>query len=242
MAAAYLVLGLILSLSPVLSLVLSLVLGLGLRSERPAQIGEPRASSRTATLPTWAGRPDDSWHAGHMTMRSADGQSTWTEGQDGSVTRYRERLRAPWWMWLISLLFSGSLGIAYGGAYGAAGGWPAFIVAQALLSVGLWASAPVIRVDERVLRAGRARLPLTWIGQVHALDAEQAQRARRQGGDPAAYLLLRVWAAPTAVVVAVTDPVDPHPYWLLTSRHPEALTEAVRAGAQDAVSSAAGTG
>ena len=54
---------------------------------------------------------------------------------------------------------------------------------------------------------------------------------RRQAGvdaDARAYLLLRPYVK-TSVRVEVTDPADPTPYWLLSSRHPQALAAALDA-------------
>jgi hypothetical protein len=46
--------------------------------------------------------------------------------------------------------------------------------------------------------------------------------------DARAYLLLRPYLK-RAVKVQITDPADPTPYWLVSSRHPEALAGALNA-------------
>lgn len=152
---------------------------------------------------------------------------TWQEGEDGTEVSYRERLRAPWWLWLIGLSFVAIVAVAYGYALG--GG--AALVAGLLLGAGVVAllatSTTVIHVDDKVLRVGRARLPLTCVGSAAALDPDAAARARTVEFDPAAFLLLRTWAAPGAIRIGVRDPLDPHPYWLVSTRHPTALVAAI---------------
>ena len=45
--------------------------------------------------------------------------------------------------------------------------------------------------------------------------------------DARAYLCLRGWI-PTGVRIALADPQDPTPYWLLSTRRPEALAAALQ--------------
>lgn len=161
------------------------------------------------------------------TTGSGPASDTWAEGRDGADVAYRERLWPSWWVWAVAVSLAGFLGIAYGFAYGAVWGWGLFVPLTAVLVAALVWSAPTVRVDERVLRAGRARLPLPWVGRVAALDAVRSREARGAKGDPAAYLLLRTWTTGTSVLAEVTDPEDPHPYWLVSSRRPEALAAAL---------------
>jgi hypothetical protein len=46
--------------------------------------------------------------------------------------------------------------------------------------------------------------------------------------DARAYLCIRGWL-PAGARVILDDPEDPTPYWLVSSRRPEALARAVRA-------------
>lgn len=144
------------------------------------------------------------------------------------MTAYRETLVPRFWVWLMPIGFAACLGIAYGYAYGATAGWLVATTTAALLLAGLaLVSRTRIEVADDMVRAGRAALPVEFVGDVRALDAEQTFRARTAAADPAAYLLLRPWASSRSVALEVTDPQDPHPYWLLTTRHPEELTRAL---------------
>jgi hypothetical protein len=139
---------------------------------------------------------------------------------------YRERLGTPVSIWVFATAMALSLGVAYGYAITVPWGVVTWAVTQAVVCWVLITTAPLIRVDERVLRAGRARLPLRWVGRVRPLDAATARRLRGVDADAAASLCVRSWV-PRAVVVEVVDPDDPHPYWLVSSRHPERLCEAI---------------
>jgi hypothetical protein len=77
-------------------------------------------------------------------------------------------------------------------------------------------------------RAGRARIEAVHLGSVDALDAEETRRVAGPEADARAYLLLRPYLK-RAVRVEITDPADPTPYWLVSSRDPDRLAQAVRA-------------
>ena len=151
----------------------------------------------------------------------------WPEGQDGQAPAYRERLRAPWPAWVFGTAMALSLGVAYGYAITVPWGIATWLVTQALVVWVLVTTSPAVRVDERVLRAGRARLPLRYVGRLRPLDAATARRLRGVDSDASAYLCVRSWV-PRALLVEVSDPADPHPYWLVSSRHPDRLAGAIR--------------
>ena len=153
-------------------------------------------------------------------------QHAWEEGRDGTVVAYAERVWPAWWSWMLAPALVSVLAIAYGSAYEAGAGWVIFVIGTGLLYVALIALSPVIRVDDQVVRAGRARLPLGYVGTVTVLD-RAGLRERLRSGDARAYLVVRSWATPAAVLVEVTDEVDPHPYWVVSSRHPARLAQAL---------------
>lgn len=167
----------------------------------------------------------------------------WTEGRDGTVVRHAERLYPRWWVWLVALGFVGVVVIAYWAALGGTAAVITALVGATTVVALLLVGSPVVRVDDRVFRAGGARLPLRHVGRVQALDAETTREASTTGGDPAAHLMLRMLSSPETVIVEVTDGRDPHPYWLVTSRRAAELAEVLRAaagGAGDSRANAAG--
>ena len=141
--------------------------------------------------------------------------------------RYHELLRPSPWLWLMALGAGLFLGAAYGFALGPIAG---AVTAAAVCGIGCWITARRfvrVSVDDGSLRAGRASLPARYIGRVRALDQAATAQARGPGADANAYLVLRMGYAKSAVAVEVADPADPHSYWLISSRRPEALASAI---------------
>jgi hypothetical protein len=101
------------------------------------------------------------------------------------------------------------------------------VLLYAIITVFLvnWSSA-TIEVTGAVLRAGRDTLALSDAGEVIALDDKQAMALRGPRADPAAHLLLRPYLK-RAVYIALADPGEGVPYWLLATRHPEKLAAAI---------------
>lgn len=105
--------------------------------------------------------------------------------------------------------------------------------AGALVAVGCAAgtvvAAPVVSVSDGVLRAGRAHVPVVLLGEVTVV-ADRERRTAELGPhlDARAHVVLRSSIA-TAVRVALHDPQDPTPYWLVSTRRPEELAAAIRA-------------
>ena len=139
---------------------------------------------------------------------------------------YREQLRAPVSWYFISFLFGVALACVFFwfGPWGALAG----LVGGTLLS-GLVVAKygrVWIEVCGPNLKAGPATLPLAMLGEASALAPERARALRMHEGDPRAFMLLRSYVK-TAVRVEVIDPLDPHPYLYLSSRHPEKLAAAL---------------
>ncbi|MGH8776194.1 MAG: DUF3093 domain-containing protein [Jiangellaceae bacterium] len=137
--------------------------------------------------------------------------------------RYRERLWVPLSWWLIPPAVAVSVWLAVQHAYGPRVSVPVTVVVVALTVAGLLTyGRVVVAVDGDAFAAGRARLPLWAAGAVDALDAAAARSARGPQADPSAFLVLRGYIAPM-VRVAVDDPADPVPFWLVSTRHPTEL-------------------
>jgi Protein of unknown function (DUF3093) len=104
------------------------------------------------------------------------------------------------------------------------------IVAAILLYLGcvilLIAGSPAIEVTDTTFIAGRARLPLSAVGNVEAFFGSEAQLELGQRLDARAWLLIRGWVSPV-VKIQLTDPKDPTPYWVVSTRHPEKVRDAL---------------
>lgn len=141
------------------------------------------------------------------------------------MTSYREKLWPAVWIFVaIALVIPASLLVFLPINTGVG------IVTAAILYLGLAGamivSAPVIRVTESQLIAGNARLPLDAIGEMSIHRGDDATMERGQRLDARAWLLIRGWVSPVVRIV-VADPQDPTPYWLLSTRRPAELVEAI---------------
>jgi hypothetical protein len=86
--------------------------------------------------------------------------------------------------------------------------------------------APSIHYDGSMLVVGNARLERSAIGEIEIYRGESAQKARTNELDSRAWLNLRP-GINTYVKVTLVDERDATPYWLFSSRNPEALAEAL---------------
>lgn len=91
----------------------------------------------------------------------------------------------------------------------------------------LIAASPVVEVHDGVLRAGRAHIDLRYTGDVTVLSGPEAQHARGPGLHPRSWHLIRGGIDGLAVI-DITDPDDPAPSWVISSRTPDRLAVAVR--------------
>lgn len=102
------------------------------------------------------------------------------------------------------------------------------IAVTALVEAGMFLGAPVVRIEGGQLQAGRAHIPVALTGEASPHRGPDATVARGVGLDARAWTLLRGWVGPVARI-AITDPDDPVPYWLISTRRPEALIAALQA-------------
>lgn len=144
---------------------------------------------------------------------------------DTAQTPYREKLFAPWWMWLVVAGISFALGLALSPTN--------VVLCCILIAAGLiigvilvTASTPTVMVTDTLLRVGRASIPREYLGEVTGHRGEDARYERGRGLNGLAFMCFRGWIDPVVKVV-IEDPRDTTPYWLFSSRHPEALVAAL---------------
>ena len=153
---------------------------------------------------------------------------------------YDERLGVPLRWWALATMFLATILLAF---LVATPLWVACAVTGTLvaLTVVVFTSygAARLSVHDGVLTAGRAHIKAAHLGEVTVLDADAARMLAGRDADARAYLLLRPYLR-RAVRVDITDPADPAPYWLMSSRHPEWLAGAVREAQTGSTGSAVG--
>ncbi|PWC08050.1 DUF3093 domain-containing protein [Mycetocola zhujimingii] len=141
------------------------------------------------------------------------------------MAEYRERLwPAVWIVCVTALVIPASLLVLA----------PISVVAGAVTGVVLYLGclllfiygAPVIEVKNGILSVGRASIPVRLIGDAQAFDGDEATLERGQRLDARAFLVIR-GGIRGVVRLQIVDPIDPTPYWLLSSRHPTKLAAAI---------------
>jgi len=154
----------------------------------------------------------------------------------GGKTLWKERLSVPWWLWPVAFGLAALLATeVYLGAPGRPLLLP-YLVLLPLAGAGLWALGRIrVVIRDGELWVDDARLPVGFVSEVVPLDAAAKRLVLGPHAEPYAFVVHRPWI-PGAVQVHLDDPADPTPYWVVSSRRPEALAAAIVA-ARDAAPS-----
>ncbi|WP_380168032.1 DUF3093 domain-containing protein [Jannaschia sp. R86511] len=150
-------------------------------------------------------------------------------------TVYSERLWPAAWVWAGGVLVALTLGVVFVPATSI----PVAVVVGALALVGVFlllrSWSPVVRVVEPTpdaglwLQAGQSRIPLAALGEPVELDEDGMRAALGPALDARSHRVTRGWVG-SGVRLPVTDPRDPVPYWLVSTRSPARLAAALDAG------------
>lgn len=142
--------------------------------------------------------------------------------------RHSERLYVPWYGWPLPLIAAGLLAAEIHMGYPGVLAWLPYLVLVPLMAAWLLllGRAKVAVTDEELL-VGKARLPLRFVGEVEVIGKDRKRKALGPELDPAAFVVHRGWVGPI-VRVRLTDPDDPTPYWVFSTRKPEAVAELLR--------------
>jgi hypothetical protein len=146
---------------------------------------------------------------------------------------YREWVGPPPSWWVLSVLFSLSWLVAVGFYLGPPAGVLGLLGAQAVVTGVLLGTAVRLQLDGTELRVGRAVLDLGYVSAVLGLDPEATARRTGPDADARAHLVLRPYVK-TAVELTLDDPADPVPYWVVSTRRPTQLAEAITVVLSDA--------
>ncbi|WP_341719712.1 DUF3093 domain-containing protein [Micromonospora sp. FIMYZ51] len=145
---------------------------------------------------------------------------------------YSERLRLPWWLWLAGLAAATLVAVEIWMGGAGVRAWLPFAVLLPAAVAGLaWLGRIRVAVADGELRVDDARLPVRFVADAIALDAEGRREVLGVGADPLAFVVQRPWIS-GAVQVVLDDPADPTPFWVVSSRHPVELAEAILAARQ----------
>ncbi|MEN2740925.1 DUF3093 family protein [Microbacterium sp. X-17] len=140
--------------------------------------------------------------------------------------RYRERLSPSLWTLIALAVCAPMVALTFTPLNSALALVLGALTAVVLVAAAVFAS-PVVSVEDGMLRAGRARIPVELLGEPVALTGEQARQARGIELDPRDWHLIR-GGIDGVVVVPVQDPDDPTPAWVISTRTPDRLAAVVR--------------
>lgn len=141
------------------------------------------------------------------------------------MNTYRERVwPSPWIGAIAALAIPASL-LTFAAINVTVGAITGVVLFSGVVIVAV-ATAPTIEVSDGMLRAGSARVPLSFVGTVTAARGEEARHERGPGLDARAHLVLRPDVDPIARI-ELTDPDDPTPYWVVSTRRPDDLAAAI---------------
>jgi Protein of unknown function (DUF3093) len=142
---------------------------------------------------------------------------------------YAERLGVSWWSWPPALVAGAVLAAEISLGAGGVPIWVPFAVALPLtVLVLLWIGRIRIAVTATEFLVDDARLPVSVIADVVALDAGGKREVLGVGAHPLAFVVQRPWIG-GAVQVLLDDPADPTPFWVVSTRHPVELATALLA-------------
>ena len=138
-----------------------------------------------------------------------------------------EKIHWPWWLMGLIIALDISIVIAIWAGLGNSAALVSVFVVIALTIALFFFTELNIRVDGDQLHVARAHIDREFIGQIEVLTADQMKRAYGIGLDPAAFLAIRFWVK-GGIKLAITDPRDPTPYWLVSSKKPEKIKAAIQ--------------
>jgi hypothetical protein len=134
---------------------------------------------------------------------------------------YRERLYPAPWLFIASALII-PITILILAPINLPVGVVLAVVFYVAIVISYLATTPTLRVTASEFTAGRARIPLEYVGEVTGYNDDEASLELGQRLDARAWLLIRGWIKPV-VKVPVLDVDDPAPYWVISTRNPDRL-------------------
>jgi hypothetical protein len=135
--------------------------------------------------------------------------------------RYREWVLPNWSSFLPVLVIYPSLWLTFLPIDVAVGAWSGAILTLVVAALMFAKSARIV-VTEEFLEVANATIERRFIGAVSAISKEDGFAERGRNLDPRAWIHFQ-GSVKTLLKVEISDPSDPTPYWLFSTRKPEEL-------------------
>jgi DUF3093 family protein len=149
---------------------------------------------------------------------------------------FSERLTVPWWWWPVAFAFAAVLAAEVFLGDTSQLLWLPYAILLPATAAGLIALGRIrVQVGGGELRVDDAHIPVGFLTEINILTGETKREVLGTLADPMAFVVQRPWVR-DAVRVAVDDPADPTPYWIISTRRPAELARAIVAARAAAVS------
>lgn len=148
-----------------------------------------------------------------------------------SVRSYRERLIPGPGLFVALLLLIPAVALVLT-PVNAAIAIPTGVIVYVIATATLLLLSPTITVAEGRLIADRATIPVEQLGRIELLGSEALRAAIGPGLDARSFMLVRGWIH-RGLRIENIDPADPAPVWILTTRHPQRLADAIEGARRD---------
>lgn len=142
-----------------------------------------------------------------------------------NTTLYDERLWPTPFVWVLAAGVAGASILVFA-PISMLTGIIACIVIFLILTVLLILSTPRITVTTTSLDVGRAHIDRRYLGPARSYDKQDATNQRGPAMNGLAYLCIRGWIDPV-VRIEIEDEEDHTPYWLVSTRRPIELVNAL---------------
>lgn len=139
---------------------------------------------------------------------------------------YRERLSPSLWTLVAAAVCGPMAAVVFSPLNTTLALFIGLVVSVAIV-VGLLAISPVVEIREGELHAGRAHIPVELLGEPFGVEGDAARTARGSGLDHRAWHVIR-GGIDGVVTLPVTDPEDPTPSWVVSTRTPDRLVAAIQ--------------
>lgn len=149
------------------------------------------------------------------------------------MTTYTERLTPKPAVLIGAAVFGATLGLL-GLAFSMGATLAAIIILGLSLPIALWALSPVVRVAKAgsgptgiELQCGRAHIDLAHLGNAEILSEEDLHDRIGLKSSGRDFVCFSPWVK-TGVAIENIDETDPISTWVVCSRHPDRLSDALK--------------
>ena len=139
---------------------------------------------------------------------------------------YRESIRWSFPVWAFVIFIDLSVALAIWAALSMSATWITLIILTALTLFAYFKSTLKIEVTQGWFLVGPAAIERAFIHNFKNLNGEQMKSSRGRNAHPLNFLQIRFWV-PGGISLAIRDPRDKTPNWIISSKRSEELIRAL---------------